>query len=285
MAEGELFSIATLIWDYASKGKEIDKYYVERIVEIVKNVRNLQKLIQHIHFTDREDTLERLASYEAAWKMLHINLNKMKTEEMLPFSKTNRDFENKRMGYYLENTKDLLHALEHVSQYKKCTEKGEEMETKILNLSYHQIFNKWEHFREKHNNSTILVEVTKLYSMHHIAIHNAIRSIAPFERLAEIKAIEFEENLANVLELPFLLDYASFKKLEMSYLAHYYYDAPTIYYLNQHGIYKRAEKILEEGRELELEDRLTFGLPITKEEHSSIKKELIKMRSRLEKRN
>ena len=280
MAEGELYLIAKLIWDYKSIGKEIDKDYVERVVEIVKNARNLQNFIKYVQFTDRKDTIWGLASYEAAWKMLHVNLNKTKKEQDLTYSKTNMDFENKKMGYYLENTKDLLHALEHAEQCKRCMEKEKSMEARILDISYNQIFGRWERFRENHYTSKLLVDLTKVYSMRHITIHNAYRSIAPFERLAEIKAIEDEETLADVLDYPVLTDYASYKKLEMNYLAHYFYKVPTIYYLNQHGIYKRADKILEEGRYLDFESRLALGLYISKEEKQNTEQELIKLRSR-----
>ena len=248
-----------IIFDYTKQRKFIDRNFLDKFIEIVVNHKKLDNYVGTIIISDEINNRNVLASYNYLLKCIKVNYYSV-VEYLENFE--NRycyfsDIENLFLKN-LEIVQLLLHELEHANQFNKC-DNCNTYESKILRES--KAFSNSDLYRSAYN-------------------------FVPEERLANI--ISYKE-VINILKyirdlVPNLLNFENYKLLDYAISDYLINDsnimAPTIYYFligNMNDSLKRLGLINSDGiikgnieNEINFEKRLTYGLPISFYEFSSL---------------
>ena len=276
--------ILNLIYEYSTKDKLIDKYFIEKFIALEIKSKNIASYIKNINIL-KENTC--LASYIYNSKDhsgdLNICINRIKEELEVMANKfelfhTFSSFENK----FYSNAficQTILHELIHVSQFKDC-DSSDSMSADLLRLEYGRIGD--DYVKEFFTKG---LEWLKNYYQNNY-------EIALCERLAEIKShlemINILSYIAN--DIPNLIAY--FQILALNSVLNGYIDenyhliSPTLKYIEGMGLSKYLNLFnwfnIEEFRtinqnyrnKIDVKKRIILGLPILNEEFMEFAKHL-----------
>ena len=128
-----------LIFDYSKNGKLVDKAYLEKLIDLVVNSKDISKYVQNseIVSSGTEETMDGilLAEYRPNRKLIRIYSEAM--ERMLEDHDRYQELFNGIEQIFYKNvliTQIILHELEHANQ-RKIIEKEDTLESKVLKTS------------------------------------------------------------------------------------------------------------------------------------------------------
>lgn len=282
-----------LIFDYSINGKLVDKAFIEKLIDLVVNSKNIGEYIKDASIEDADinefDDEILLAAYHPNKKIIKVYSNAI--EMMLEMQDKYQGLFNGVEQIFYKNiliTQVLLHELEHANQ-RRIIDKENTLESKILRISVTNL--------DANLISKLLSQgFTKEEVLYFIRERNKVRSenylILPDERLAEIKS---HQEIVSTLELikeytPNLIEFEKDNVFE-NLLRGYFYSngkitSPTIEYAKASGQvetlkkfdwYSKSEEnfLSKVEKSLSLEERLNYGLPIRKKEYSDLANKLL----------
>lgn len=128
-----------LIFDYSKNGKLVDKAYLEKLIDLVVNSKDISKYVQNseIVSSGAEETMDGilLAEYRPNRKLIRIYSEAM--ERMLEDHDRYQELFNGIEQIFYKNvliTQIILHELEHANQ-RRIIEKEDTLESKVLKTS------------------------------------------------------------------------------------------------------------------------------------------------------
>jgi hypothetical protein len=276
-----------LIFDYSKNGKLVDKAYLEKLIDLVVNSKDISKYVQNseIVSSGTEETMDGilLAEYRPNRKLIRIYSEAM--ERML------QELFNGIEQIFYKNvliTQIILHELEHANQ-RRIIEKEDTLESKVLKTSVTNI--------DIDLVSTLLNEgFTIDQILYYIRREKTLREehylLLPDERIAEIRSHqEIVRTLEPIKEYtPNLIEFEKANILENMLRGYFYNEgvitSPTLEYASAS---KRIDKLksfqwfdennqecLRKARkELSLKKRVTYGLPLDVNEFSTLSTSLL----------
>lgn len=274
--EEELLKI---IYDYSRIGKNGGKKYIEELVRIVVDARNLGKYYEDIDYPKKikDSTGDRInAMYKPSTGKISVNLSSIKkslnTNSCIYFQGFELNlFKNLIVAQY------IFHELEHVYQEKKRNNPDNSVEVRLLEVSANIFARGTFPFEEL---TDIIAKYKLLYDKYYI--------FNPSERLAEINSYRLIVKLLDQIKnrVNALYEYEKMILLASKlYAYNYCLTCPTETFLC--GIQKEEiwhgfefydsnrSKMFEKTKEKYcLEERLYLGLPISQSENFFLSHEL-----------
>lgn len=264
-----------LIFDYSKNGKLVDKAYLEKLIDLVVNSKDISQYVQNseIVSSGTEETMDGilLAEYRPNRKLIRIYSEAI--ERMLE----NHD-----------RYQELLNGIEHANQ-RRIIEKEDTLESKVLKTSVTNI--------DIDLVSTLLNEgFTIDQILYYIRREKTLREehylLLPDERIAEIRSHqEIVRTLEPIKEYtPNLIEFEKANILENMLRGYFYNEgiitSPTLEYASAS---KRIDKLksfqwFDENnqeclrkakKELPLKKRVTYGLPLDVNEFSTLSTSLL----------
>lgn len=282
-----------LIFDYSKNGKLVDKAYLEKLIDLVVNSKDISKYVQNseIVSSGTEETMDGilLAEYRPNRKLIRIYSEAM--ERMLESHDKYQELFNGIEQIFYKNvliTQIILHELEHANQ-RKITEKEDTLESSILKASLTVID---EEMLFKLLSQGFTAEQVSRYVRAEKRLRAENYLILPDERLAEIRS---HQEIVGTLEpikeyTPNLIDFEKTNVFE-NMLRGYSYNqgriiSPTLEYMK---IRKNIDKLKEyewydendqeclkkAKAAFSLKKRLNYGLPIDTSEFSGLSSSLL----------
>lgn len=293
--------ILKLIYDYSIDGKIADLNFVESLIDIVSDSRQLHDYIKALECDEKRVITDsgklRLANYDVISRVMKVNISSVK--------KYLANFVNRygdRFSYFeqlfLGNTVTtcaILHEMEHCEQNKKYHYPTKNTESVLIEMGFRASY-----LSEKLKKSYIEL-INKGYTPKQLAtvVSNEIDlrrkyyDYSPVERLADIRSYNM---LSAVLapindEVPNLYDYYCFNYMNKLISGYEKKNNILIYpvYTYMKGMgYERdwqkfnfhdidpqvmSDKLFSQHSLIE---RLSFGLPVTFDEYDSVSKVLTK---------
>lgn len=282
-----------LLYDYSVNGKLVDNAFIEKLIDLVVNSKDIEEYVRGLIITDKDNVLtdphSLLAAYYPDKKLIMIYMEAI--DEMLKsYSSYEAMFSESEQVFYknLLVTQVILHELEHANQ-KRIIDVESSLEGDILRASIVQVdqglVDKLMRAGLTGRQIEVIIETQK-------TMKNDGYLGLPDERLAEIKS---HQELADALSgiesvVPNLLDFEKTNILE-SRLRGYTYDkgvivSPTIDYIVSTGrglALQKFEWFNKDSRaclknvqsKFSLDERLMYGLPIDKHEFMQSSRELL----------
>lgn len=282
-----------LIFDYSKNGKLVDKAYLEKLIDLVVNSKDISKYVQNseIVSSGTEETMDGilLAEYRPNRKLIRIYSEAM--ERMLEDHDRYQELFNGIEQIFYKNvliTQIILHELEHANQ-RRIIEKEDTLESKVLKTSVTNI--------DIDLVSTLLNEgFTIDQILYYIRREKTLREehylLLPDERIAEIRSHqEVVRTLEPIKEYtPNLIEFEKANILENMLRGYFYNEgvitSPTLEYASAS---KRIDKLksfqwFDENnqeclrkakKELSLKKRVTYGLPLDVNEFSTLSTSLL----------
>ncbi len=180
--------LTKLLYDYTSNEKIADIDFLNTVIQIVYEYKDLNNYIDYVHYIDENSRYlyakNILGSYAADTKTIALDL-----ENILLFKQDRVEYTNcfnstkeKLLQINLLVLQVVLHELEHAEQYKKCFSSGTNLEKSLLLLSFERLF-----IQEKVSNykTDVVSKLNYLYNEDEITYN-----LWPSERMAEIKATD-----------------------------------------------------------------------------------------------
>ncbi len=282
-----------LLYEYSANGKLVDGKYIQELIEIVVDSKDIVDYAGGLIITDKDSRLRDpnslLAVYYPNRKLIAVYLDAI--EEMLKSYNAYQEMFSSTEELFYKNllvTQVVLHELEHANQ-RKIMDKEESLEGDILRAS---ILEQDQDFILKLTRAGLTRKQIELILETQKTMKSEGGLTLPDERLAEIKS---HEEVASVLteissEVPNLVDFEKTSILE-SKLRGYTYDkgmivSPTIDYLVSTGkslalqkfewFNKDSRACLKNVQSMfSLDERLTYGLPIDSSEFMESSKALL----------
>lgn len=282
-----------LIFDYSKNGKLVDKAYLEKLIDLVVNSKDISKYVQNseIVSSGTEETMDGilLAEYRPNRKLIRIYSEAM--ERMLESHDRYQELFNGIEQIFYKNvliTQIILHELEHANQ-RKIAEKEDTLESNILKASLTVID---EEMLFKLLSQGFTAEQVSRYIRAEKRLRAENYLILPDERLAEIRS---HQEIVGTLEpikeyTPNLIDFEKTNVFE-NMLRGYSYNqgriiSPTLEYMK---IRKNIDKLKEyewydendqeclkkAKAAFSLKKRLNYGLPIDTSEFSGLSSSLL----------
>ena len=273
-----------LLYEYSANGKLVDGKYIQELIEIVVDSKDIVDYAGGLIITDKDSRLRDpnslLAVYYPNRKLIAVYLDAI--EEMLKSYNAYQEMFSSTEKLFYKNllvTQVVLHELEHANQ-RKIMDKEKSLEGDILRAS---ILEQDQDFILKLTRAGLTGKQIELILETQKTMRSDGGLTLPDERLAEIKS---HEEVASVLseissEVPNLVDFEKTSILE-SKLRGYTYDkgmivSPTIDYLVSTGkslalqkfewFNKDSRACLKNVQSLfSLDERLMYGLPIDSSE-------------------
>ena len=303
-------NVLDLLVEYSKRGKLIDRIYMLKIIDVATKEKELDDYIKKVIFARFNVGHEQnIMLYESFGKVIKINesrISKICNASFENFQKIGlTTFEQ----YILLNARmlqGLLHEIEHANQHKKSKIDNKRFENMLLAICLH---NENEYFNQSKIAQILMTTLGTCLDKNfyrNYVLNDALRkhfsTTLPEERLAEIHSINEIQNILKPIKSEIPKAFSLFDELlSISYLRGYkdqnYYDeillssegynsqnfnvGPTQRYLynlkilgisgiNSHfneNFYKAMSLVKESS----VEDRLTFGMAITKEEYHKTK--------------
>ena len=282
-----------LLYEYSANGKLVDGKYIQELIEIVVDSKDIVDYAGGLIITDKDSRLRDpnslLAVYYPNRKLIAVYLDAI--EEMLKSYNAYQEMFSSTEELFYKNllvTQVVLHELEHANQ-RKIMDKEESLEGDILRAS---ILEQDQDFILKLTRAGLTRKQIELILETQKTMKSEGGLTLPDERLAEIKS---HEEVASFLteissEVPNLVDFEKTSILE-SKLRGYTYDkgmivSPTIDYLVSTGkslalqkfewFNKDSRACLKNVQSMfSLDERLTYGLPIDSSEFMESSKALL----------
>jgi hypothetical protein len=286
--------ILKIVYDYSINKRIVDEEFIEKLINIIITKKELTPFLEKIVFIPESiecnDEAFSPAGYYPLLKEIRICINLFE-KIFINRNKIIQTLNANELFFYKNTaiTQIILHELEHVYQNKKIFIGEEDLETKLLKVgNYHfayitslrqeMLSSKDEVLKEQLLSK--INERRRLYSQYYIYNH--------CERMAQINSYKVIMNAISPIEglIPSVVKNTSTcvrQQLSDGFEINFKrVCAPTIVYMQALGyqwelenfyFYNRNKrKLLKNISELHsLDDRLLFGLPISKEEFYKIK--------------
>jgi hypothetical protein len=267
--------IASVVDDYNKNNKYADNLFVNKICTIYVNEKNLNKYLKDVYTSDVSLKNGR-SNYNPLTKELVFDLD----ERINPIY---RVLLGDKYVYFnnLHKLRLVLHELEHVSQEKQFNESDDSFEHKLVKLNnyvymYPSILNKKDASVIETIKGTIkLLNYSRYYNQYHDS--------APIERLANIKSYLNTKEIYNKLDVENFGraadEYRYYSYLDLDRDMSYGYrmigkktNSPSLDFFK--GIKEIRDAVDEDEFEelsntLPFEDKVLYGLSLTKEESKS----------------
>lgn len=284
--------ILQLLYDYSIKEKSIDKKYIKTIIEISKMNMDLEEYI--IRYGIKKENYDKYVSATYSIIEKKITIYEKNLKKSIQSKSDNKKYLTELENKFYENvilTQTIFHEIEHANQHRMI-DKENTMEAKILNLCMNN-FNKIKEINEIVQEALRTKMVTEKEIQQYYDFTSNIKyatyknyyELAPQERLAEIKSHKKMINILSEIktEIPQIIKYESIcigKNMLKGYTNEIF--SPTIKYITECNrkiglnMFDWYDENTEKTRKLaeqkyDLETRLKYGLPITKEEYQAIK--------------
>lgn len=245
------------------KDKELNKKFIEDAFCIMVGRENeLENYISNLEII--EDESEVLGLYSNRTKKIKINKKAIETSK-----------EGKCANKNLMTLEIIRHEIEHARNLKTLEEERNDIESLIVAYSMKDYA--LDQGLNYHN----------LYLTHDSFLSYKIREnyeLNPGERLAEIKSWKYLVNLLknqrtsyDLLTARSMLYYSYIKGYKDN---RYYLDAPTFQFLSNTGMLQELKWLKQrlDGKDYTFETRVTYGLPLTYEEHNEKTLQKVKLR-------
>ena len=288
MNENTQLQLARLLYDYSSNNNMVNKAYIDKLMDIVVNGKNLNDYVSNYEISGENSSLDAGYIYSSrkitiyAKKIYGIILNEMRYATLLPD-------DEKYLFINSIITQIILHEIEHANQ-RRIIEKENNLESDILKLCEFKELTKIDELESKGLINDLEAKYYKTIEMsEYMNTYHELYEYAPDERLAQIKS--YQELIDS---LRFFKDNSKILELEELYklgnILNAYRDtsSPTITYLNTQGRNEELKQFdwysdsEEEAIKLSqnkfvLRDRIKYGLPIDKKEKQFVKEIYIDM--------
>lgn len=287
MNEKTQVELARLFLDYSINKKIINGDYIDKLIEIVVNGKELKEYVKDYKIdnkTIQENNI--IANYDASTKIINLywkelyNYLKESMEYMYLFTETET-----HLYLNLIATQIILHEIEHANQLK-IMDKENNIESRILKLCEFEEKSEIEALIKRGKISEVEAYLYRIQKMdEYIEKYYKYYLYVPHERLAEIKTYQeiidtlyvIKEHAKNIIK------FEESNKLA-SALRGYNNDSysPTITYLTNQDRIKdlkefdwysdnKEETIKLSKEKYNLKDRMKYGLPIDEHEHQFVK--------------
>ena len=283
------YDLLKLTMDYITKEKNIDVHYIDRIIEIIVNAKELNAYVRNLQIN--QAIKANPINYDRYEKIINGNLEEM--IRSIPKEFNNLDDYNKILCGYFHIIQLISHEICHARDYKRCIVGPKDIETKILKLSYYNLLIKrYELLNGKRLPSFILKRINETEEKRY-QLYKALWNYAPFERIAQIDSFEDVGWMASEIKSELLTNYAFYQKLRNNLDAYaslrqfikQSYISPTSFYLIQNNVRWQPIQIEKEAMDLDLKKRLRLGLNITKTEYVEKEEELKRIKNVLKRHN
>ena len=265
--------------EYNEKGKYGDKKFVDNITKEIVDEYDLHNYLKKTTVHDGYVPLG-INQYNPFRKELTISLDDIrKSKPRILLGEKYPEF------YNFDLLLALFHEYEHIKEEKVIHKMDKTLEEELILLNnyiylYPNFMNEEEgSFRDKIHGTFAVWKYNYYYLFNH--------DKAPTERMANIKAHErISEVIENVdqdkykdsiREFKFYASNLFLKQIKKGYkLKGDMTNSPSLDYLSRVNILKPIlfkEEILEDGKDLSYKERVTLGLPITKDEYQQLSKE------------
>lgn len=264
--------LARLIYDYIKNRREIDKIFIDKVVEIIVSNLGLNNYVRGTRINnnpwEKRKEIE-TASYSYDTKIITIELQAAIELYTFDLRKLNLDYYEKFAIIYDRIMQAILHELEHANQWKKVDTKELSLETRIIADSSLDIklvnegdwFNKL--LAQGYPECVIHSYLTKQKN-----IYLSYWDYAPVERLAEYHSHNTMATVFKELAKFPGISYYECLRLCQNYLRGYINGiVPTEFYFDKIGESNSYREIAKEGSNLDFESRASMGLPISDDEY------------------
>lgn len=268
----EQYQIYKILYSYCITNKYADEKFIYDIVNIIIKSRKYKDDINKVELIKETNDGE-VASYNYL------------TKEML-FTLPSQDKEIVR--YNLEILHYILHECEHVQQYKQCNDKNNSLKKALLEESLHDTIFLTEIDKLDYSKLTEkeLININKKanYCMLRYSIYHTIYKYLPSERMAEIDSFKYILNLLKNEKNPELC--REKENYEKGYIIRELMGykkendkivCPTFSMYQEFNKLLKNHELLNEiitslskySENIDLDERIYLGLPITTEEFNS----------------
>jgi len=273
MNESVSLPLAKLIFDYIKNRRDIDKSFIDKVVEIVVNNLSLNAYVKDIIISNKHwDGSEEIQGASFNWRTRILTIELQAELEFISDDLKNLGLNSndKFALIYDRIMQIILHELEHANQLKKINVKENNLETKIITFSsLESLLICRDGWFDKLVDKGYSEGILYLYLTERQKRYIEFWKYAPIERLAEYyshktMAAIFKEigNIPNI-------SYYECLKLCQNYLKGYDEGlVPTKYYLAKICASHPYRELEEEGKNLDFESRASLGLSISADEYA-----------------
>ena len=268
-------SIARIIHDYATTGKKVDAFYVDKMAELIIKEEGLNDFVLNKNFTDKS-TMDNdsSAEYVPEDREIFFSLKALNTA----YKRIKLEVHSKRSKKYVQYIladEIILHEFCHAIILKSCLGNSNTLETRILRLSL------FDEMFLKNNINFLFKGLVKIYGIHTGKVYDTNYKFAPEERFADIYSHSILQCVTEILRAKELCDYETYSLYKMYFKSYKKQKNPTIYYLKQLYPLKSFCYLDDEARSLPLEERLRLGLSLSEEEYNQVCEEYKRMKKRV----
>lgn len=264
------YQISKLIFDYAKQNKQIDKVFINKIIELYVSYKGLHDFLKQIVF--EQHRIGNPASYYMLKREISIDF-----EECLRYINEliciyNFGGVEEILYKYFQFVHILLHKLEHAGQFKTAI-KDSGIESSLIigsNYRFQVLLGK------------IPSENVKQFITYKTNVYHDNWKCCPTERLAEINSNYICEKCTHILgkSVEKLIDSFQFVYFDSLIGAYESVEIPTKFYMEQLGFNEYYPIIAEQGAKLDWHNRTKYGLYLADAEKYAIneRKEMIRLR-------
>ncbi len=267
-----IYELIELLTHY--KNRYADNYFVNQVLIIISKYHDISGYIKDLLVIDKKNSFE--SSYNFYKKTLTINLYQEHNKEI------SKHLINDDYIYYfnLSVLKTILHEFEHIMQEKKKVSKEDSIEKKLIVLNdITCIIDKNEFNKEPFIKRIKLKRDLRSYHKYYLDNHD----LAPVERMANIRSSsnmklitdEIKDKNTGVIAFSFISEFQFFDQLMNGYyLIDDITNSPSLDFLSNMKKTNNREIINNDlglnDFSLSFENRLLYGLKLTKEEYNTI---------------
>lgn len=279
--KNELYKI---VYEYSIEEKIADKAFIERALDLCINAFNVSDYVLNRKIGDYNENKYIKTGYSINDRTIYFNLESIKNDGI---NEIMQDKENKVnssifLDYFKINLNFLnaiIHEIMHSYQYKKCLENDNDLETEILKISLERNLEAIKKEKITMQKNWYYMQLDKQYNT-----VEPYREACPSERMADIKAFEFERDISKLVVPSKKLNIVEYNELKLLNIKMNGYQecAPTTFVTLVNEILKdnvglpckstdmfeieEMYRKLSQEHNLSLDERIWLGLPITEEE-------------------
>ena len=277
----ELYKI---VYEYSIEEKIADKVFIERVLDLCINAFNVNEYILDRKIEEYNGNKYIQTGYNINEKTVYFNLESIKNDGLNQVLKSKEKGikSNTFLDYFKINSNFLnaiIHEIMHAYQYKKCLRNDNDLETEILKISLERNLEAIKKEKITMQKNWYYMQLDKQYNT-----VEPYREACPSERMADIKAFEFERDISKLVVPSKKLNIVEYNELKLLNIKMNGYQecAPTTFVTLINEIlkdnvglpYKTIDMFeieemyrkLSQEHNLSLDERIWLGLPITEEE-------------------
>jgi len=267
--------LAKLIFDYIKQKRDIDKSFIDKVIEIVVTNLNINDYVRGARIInnpwEKRKAIE-VANYNYRTKIITIELQAAIEFYTFDLKRINLNDSERFAIIYNCIMQTILHELEHANQWRKVDAKEPGLETRLIADSNTNIklASKGDWFDK------LLAEgypecIIYSYLKKQSEINWTYWDYAPYERLAEYYSHTTMATIFKEIGSFSGISYYECLMLCQSYLRGYMNGiVPTKFYFDKIGASNFYIEIENEGNNLDFESRAAMGLPISKDEYNNL---------------